>query len=328
MRRILPAVPVLLLLACGGGGGRSGLLEEARELKQAGHFSEALVLYREALTRDSAAYDRDAWLEYGDTALLAYGADRNRSVRQQTLEVLTTLQSDSTLRGGVRLSEMWRRLAWEMIRDRDSLQAFAALESSLVSADMLQVFEEEWLFRGVYASRHLPLVAGLTDSLSMTPGGDELLRSYAERHLVELSRIPLMRTDLRGQVLLAQAFLLPFTDRRTEELEVLTELDRMGGMYPALRERRMRLLLDGASEDIRLGRSALAREKLLEVWDSNFATDRVEAALMLGVMAEESGRPEEALGWYRSACNASPGLGSPAAAEAAARRDSLLFMQT
>lgn len=327
MRRILFAAPLLLLLACGGGGGGSDLLEEARVLKQAGHFSEALVLYREALTREGTIYERDAWLEYADTALLAYGAERSRPVRQQTLEVLTVLQSDSTLRGGARLAEMWRRLAWEMIRDRDSLQAFSALESSLVSTDMVQVFEEEWLFRGVYASRHLSLVAGLTDSLSMTPEGDALLRSSAERHLVELSRIPLMRTDLRGQVLLAEALLLPFTDRRTEELETLTELDRIGGMDPALRERRMRLLLDGASEDIGQGRNALAREKLLEVWDSDFATDRVEAALMLGVMAEESGRPEEALDWYRSACNASPGLGSPAAAEAAARRDSLLFMQ-
>ncbi|HRY62113.1 MAG TPA: hypothetical protein P5266_07910, partial [Candidatus Fermentibacter sp.] len=141
-----------------------------------------------------------------------------------------------------------------------------------------------------------------------------------------LSRIPLMRTDLRSQILGASALLLPFTDRRTEELEVLTELDRMGGIDPALRERRMRLLLSGATEDMAQGRSTLAREKLLEVWDSDFATDRVEAALMLGIMAEESGRAEEALDWYRSACSASPGLGSPAAVEAAARRDSLTFL--
>lgn len=325
MRNILAAASVLIAASCGSGGGPS-VLEEARVLRQAGHFSEALVLYGEALAGDSSQYDRDAWLEYADTALLACGAERSRPVRQQTLEVLTVLQADSVLRGGARLAEMWRRLAWEMLRDRDSLQAYAALDSSLVCPDMVQVFEDEWLFRGVYASRHLSLVAGLPDSLASTPEGDALLDESAESHLVELSRIPLMRTDLRSQILGASALLLPFTDRRTEELEVLTELDRMGGIDPALRERRMRLLLSGATEDIAQGRSALAREKLLEVWDSDFATDRVEAALMLGIMAEESGRAEEALDWYRSACNASPGLGSPAAVEAAARRDSLTFL--
>lgn len=325
MRRIPAAAFLLIAASCGGGGGAS-LLEEARVLRQAGHFSEALVLYGEALSGEGAGYDRDAWLEYADTALLACGAERSRPVRQQTLEVLTVLQADSVLRGGARLAELWRRLAWEMLRDRDSLQAFAALESSLVCPDMVQVFEDEWLFRGVYASRHLSLVAGLPDSLASTPEGDALLDESAERHLVELSRIPLMRTDLRSQILGASALLLPFTDRRIEELEVLTELDRMGGIDPALRERRMRLLLSGATEDMAQGRSTLAREKLLEVWDSDFATDRVEAALMLGIMAEESGRTEEALDWYRSACSASPGLGSPAAVEAAARRDSLTFL--
>ncbi|MDM7993975.1 MAG: hypothetical protein QUS11_11785 [Candidatus Fermentibacter sp.] len=325
MRRIPAAAFLLIAASCGGGGGPS-LLEEARVLRQAGHFSEALVLYGEALSGEGVQYDRDAWLEYADTALLACGAERSRPVRQQTLEVLTVLQADSVLRGGARLAELWRRLAWEMLRDRDSLQAYAALESSLVCPDMIQVFEDEWLFRGVYASRHLSLVAGLPDSLASTPEGDALLDESAERHLVELSRIPLMRTDLRSQILGASALLLPFTDRRTEELEVLTELDRMGGIDPALRERRMRLLLSGATEDMAQGRSTLAREKLLEVWDSDFATDRVEAALMLGIMAEESGRAEEALDWYRSACSASPGLGSPAAVEAAARRDSLTFL--
>lgn len=322
---LLPAL-FLLLLSCGGRDGGSSLVEEARVLKQAGHFTEALTLYREAVSQ-AEGYDQSVWLEYADTALLACGAERSRPVRQQTLEALTVLQCDSTLRGGTRLSEMWRRLAWEMIRDRDSLQAFAALDSALVCADMVQVFEDEWLFRGVYASRHLSLVAGLPDSLAMTPEGDALLSEAAERHLVELSRIPLMRTDLRSQILQASALLLPFTDRRSEELEVLTELDRMGEIEPALRERRMRLLLSGASEDIAQGRHSLAREKLLEVWDSDFSSDRVEAALLLGIMAEESGRSSEALDWYRSACSAAPGLGSPAAAEAAARRDSLMFLQ-
>lgn len=325
MRRILAAASVLIAASCGSGGGPS-ILEEARALRQAGHFSEALLLYGEALSGEGAQYDSDAWLEYADTALLACGAERSRPVRQQALEVLTVLQADSVLRGGARLAELWRRLAWEMLRDRDSLQAYAALDSALVCPDMVGVFEDEWLFRGVYASRHLSLVAGLPDSLASTPEGDALLSASAEAHLVELSRIPLMRTDLRSQILGASALLLPFTDRRTEELEVLTELDRMGGIEPALRERRMRLLLSGATEDIAQGRGTLAREKLLEVWASDFATDRVEAALLLGIMAEESGRTEEALDWYRSACSASPGLGSPAAIEAAARRDSLTFL--
>lgn len=311
---------------CGGPGGNASMVEEARVLRQAGHFTEALTLYREALDGEES-YQQDIWLEYADTALLACGAERSRPLRQQALEALVVLQSDSTLRGGGRLGEMWRRLAWEMIRDRDSLQAYMALESSLVCDDMVQAFEEEWLFRGVYASRHLSLVSGLPDSMAMTPGGDSILEVSAECRLVELSRIPLMRTDLRGAVLLAMALLLPRTDRRAEELEVLTELDRMGGIDPALRERRMRLLISGATDDIEQNRSALAREKLLEVWDSDFASDRVEAALMLGIMAEGSGRTDEALDWYRSACNAAPGLGSPAALQAAARRDSLMFLQ-
>jgi tetratricopeptide (TPR) repeat protein len=302
------------------------MIEEARVLRQAGHFVEALTLYREALDGEGS-YDQETWLEYADTALLACGAERSRPLRQQALEALVVLQSDSTLRGGGRLGEMWRRLAWEMIRDRDSLQAYAALESSLVCSDMVQAFEEEWLFRGVYASRHLSLVSALPDSLAMTPAGDSILAVSAEGSLVELSRIPMMRTDLRDAVLQAKALLLPYTDRRAEELEVLTELDRMGAIDPALRERRMRLLITGASEDIEQGRAALAREKLLEVWDSDYASDRVEAALLLGIMAEGTGRSDEALDWYRSACNAAPGLGSPAALEAAARRDSLMFLQ-
>jgi len=88
----------------------------------------------------------------------------------------------------------------------------------------------------------------------------------------------------------------------------------------------MRLLLSLAGEDISAGRLALAREKLLEVWDSDFSGDRVEAAVLLGGMAEDAGRPDEALDWYRSACSAAPGLNGAAAAIAAAKRDSLLYL--
>lgn len=324
MRRALPALAALLAAGCGGGPADSAL-EEARVLRQAGHFTEALALYEEAI-EDLGEYDREVWLEYADTALLACGAERSRAMRQKALEALTVLQADTTLRGGAALGESWRRLAWEMVRDGDSLQAFAALESSLVCPDMGQVFEEEWLARGAYAARHPALVAGIPDSVSMTPAGDSMLAATAERHLTELSRIPLVRTDLRPEVLLAMALLLPLTDRSQQELDVLTELDRMGSLTPTMRERRMRLLLSGAREDIGSGLDALAREKLLEVWDSDFAGDRVEAALLLGGMAEAAGDPGEALDWYRSACAASPSLTSPAAVEAAARRDSLLFL--
>jgi tetratricopeptide (TPR) repeat protein len=323
--RELPAALLLgLLVSCGGGPDASSL-EEARVLKQAGHFPEALVLFEEAF-RDMDPVPSDLMLEYAETALLACGAERSRAMRQTALEALCTLMRDSTVEKTSTLGEMWRRLGWEMVRDRDSLQAYSAFDSALACDGMEGVFEEEWLVRGAYSSRHLSLVAGLPDSIALSPRGDSMLAASAELHLVELDRIPRMRTDLRPAVLQARALLLPFTDRRAEELDVLTELDRSGGIEPFLRERRIRLLLDLAREDIEQGSTVLAREKLNEVWSSDFAGDRVEAAVMLGEIAERAGRPDEALEWYRSACSAAPSLSTPAAELAAARRDSLMFL--
>ncbi len=323
-RPVVLAAACLALAGCGPGPGGNAL-EEARVLRGAGHFVEALALYEEAIDK-APSYDPELWVEYAETALLASGAERSRTMRQKALEALVVLGADTTMASDGRLGEMWRRLAWDMVRDRDSLQAYSALGNSLDYPGMTGVFEEEWLIRGAYASRHLSQVAGLPDSLALTPAADSILEASAELHLVELSRIPLVRTDLRRQVLEAEALLLPFTDRAVEELEVLTELDRMGGMDPSLRERRMRLLLSAAGSDIGRGDNVMARERLLEVWSSDFSSDRVEAALLLGIMAETAGRPSEALDWYRSACAASPGLASPASQEAAARRDSLMFI--
>jgi tetratricopeptide (TPR) repeat protein len=323
--RGLPAALLLGLLASCGGGPATSTLEEARVLKQAGHFPEALVLYEEAFL-DMDPVPSDLVLEYAETALLACGSERSRAMRQTALEALCTLMRDSTFERTSQLGEMWRRLGWEMVRDRDSLQAYSAFDSALACEGMQGVFEEEWLVRGAFASMHLSLVTGLPDSIAMTPRGDSMLAASAEQHLVELDRIPRMRTDLRPAVLQARALLLPFTDRRTEELDVLTELDRSGGIEPSLRERRIRLLLDLAREDIEAGSTVLAREKLNEVWSSDFAGDRVEAAVLLGEIAERAGRPDEALEWYRSACSAAPSLSTPAAELAAARRDSLMFL--
>jgi tetratricopeptide (TPR) repeat protein len=325
MRRLLllPAI-LFLFLACRGGASETAL-EEARALRQAGHYAEAVALYEEAL-EDPEAVSPEVRLEYAETTLLASGAERSRIFRQKALEALCALQADTAFTGGNQLAELWRRLGWEMARDRDSLQAFAAFDSSLACGGSAALMEEEWLLRGVFASGHLALVAGIPDSIALSPAGDSMLAVSAEQFLLELDRIPLRRTDLRPVVLQARAMLLPFTDRATDELEVLTELDRAGDMDPALRERRMRLLLDLAAADAAAGRLALAREKLLEVWDSDFSGDRVEAAVLLGGMAEDAGRPDEALDWYRSACSTAPGLSSPAAALAAAKRDSLLYL--
>jgi tetratricopeptide (TPR) repeat protein len=324
MRLAAPLALLLLLPACQGGPSESAL-EEARTLLQAGHYAESVALFEEAMEAGDGVAP-ELRLEYAEAALLASGAERSRIFRQKALEALTALQADTSFSDRPRLAELWRRLGWEMARDRDSLQAFSAFDSAIVCGGTSSLMEEEWVLRGTFASRHLALVAGVPDSLALTAAGDSMLASAAEQFLIELDRVPLRRTDLRPAVLQAKALLLPITDRSSEELEVLTELDREGGMDPALRERRMRLLLSLAGEDISAGRLALAREKLLEVWDSDFSGDRVEAAVLLGGMAEDAGRPDEALDWYRSACSAAPGLNSPAAAIAAAKRDSLLYL--
>lgn len=324
MRLAAPLVALLLLPACQEGASES-FLEEARALRQAGHYAESVALYEEAIAA-SGQVSSDLRLEYAEAALLASGAERSRTFRQKALEALNALQADTSFTGRGQLAELWRRLGWEMARDRDSLQAFCAFDSALVCGGSSSLMDEEWVLRGAFSSRHLALVAGIPDSLALTAAGDSMLAMAAEQYLMELDRVPLRRTDLRPEILRARALLLPFTDRASEELEVLTELDREGDIDPALRERRMRLLIGLAAEDISAGRLTLAREKLLEVWDSDFAGDRVEAAVLLGGMAEDAGSPDEALDWYRSACSAAPGLSSPAAAIAAAKRDSLLYL--
>jgi tetratricopeptide (TPR) repeat protein len=322
-KHIAVAVCLLLLAGCGDGPD-ADRLEEARLLYRAGRYSQALMLYQEITT--TGEYDPLVQLEYAETAVLASQAERSRSYRQMALEALTVLDAD---RGDVDpsvIGELWRRLGWEMARDRDSLQAFDVFERALQIEGMDRNFEEEWLLRGTYAGSHLSQVADLPESLFSTPEADSLLAIAAERHLVELDRIPMARTDLRDAVLRARAMLLPHVDRPEEELEVLTELDRRGGIDPGWRHRRMELLLQLAQDDIDRDRISLAREKLLEVWSSDFVGEQVEAAVMLGGMAEDAGDAVEALEWYRSACQVSPGLSSPAAQLAAAKRDSLMYL--
>ena len=325
MTRYIPvAACVLLFAGCGGGGQDGDRLEEARLLYRAGRYSQALMIYQEIA--GSGEYDPWIQLEYAETAVLASQAERSRSYRQVALEALTALDADRGEVDPTVIGELWRRLGWEMARDRDSLQAFDVFERALQIEGMDRNFEEEWLLRGTYAGSHLSQVADLPDSVFGTPAADSLLAITAEKHLVELDRIPMARTDLRDAVLRARAMLLPYVDRPEEELEVLTELDRRGGIDPGWRHRRMDLLLQLAQEDIDQNRMSLAREKLLEVWNSDFVGEQVEAAVMLGGMAEAADDAVEALDWYRRACQISPGLSSPAAQLAAAKRDSLLYL--
>ena len=168
-------------------------------------------------------------------------------------------------------------------------------------------------------------MVSVPDSLVGSPASDSLLAVAAESYLVELDRIPLARTDLRASLLRASLGLYPFTGRRTEELAALTELDRLGGIEPGDRLRRIQLLLDAASEDLEMNRLAMAREKLIEVWGTDFSGERIEAACMLGLMSEQAGDPTEALVWYRRACAIAPGATTPAALIAQAKRDSLTY---
>jgi tetratricopeptide (TPR) repeat protein len=327
MRSVLPALPALLLLlaACGDGQPESSALEEARLLRQAGEYTHSLMRYEEALQdRDSVPELR---LEYAETAVLASQAERGRMFRQKAKEALLSLEeapdaTDSTVR-----AELWRRLGWEMARDRDSLQAYRAFDMAMRLSDQVaRTFEEEWLLRGAYAGSHTGYVSGTPDSILGTDRADSMLAASAESHLLELGRISRTRTDLRVRILRARAKLLPYTDRRDEELSVLTELDRMGEIGPANRQRRMDLLLELARKDMEAGRPVLAREKLLEVWSSDFVGEQVEAAVLLGELAASAGDTGDALTWYRRACNASPALSTHWSQVAASRRDSLLYL--
>jgi tetratricopeptide (TPR) repeat protein len=332
VRKVLYGIVVLLTAmsaGCGAGGVDENIREQADVLFNAGRYSQALSLY-EDLTGSAGEYDWELQYRLAETAVLACQAARNRNYRQRAgtaLGVLSRSPGDCELSA---IGHLWRRLGWEMVRDNDSLQAYDAFGMAIsVAPDLDQVFEEEWLVRGRYASSHLASVVEIVDSLAGTPAEDSVLRYAAELHIVELDRIPLVRTDLRGEMLFARARLLQYTTGRDEdELTVLTELDRMGLLDSSRRQRRMTILLQLAEHDTEQGDTGIARERLLEVWNSSFTGARVRAALQLGVMAEGAENAVDALMWYNRACQIAPGLSSAASMEAAARRDSLRYIAT
>ena len=297
-------------------------LDEARLLRQSGRYVQSVMLFEELVTRGDS--QPGLLLEFAETAVLAAQAERSSLYRQKAREAVLILSEHPGDNDPREIGELWRRLAWEMVRNADSLQAFQCFEHAL-DYNIQEIFEEEWLFRGVYAGDHLEMLSDISDSIIGHPASDSLLSIAAEIYLVELERISRSRTDLRENILKARAALLPYTSRISEELDVLTELDRLGGIQPEERQRRIHLLLDSAEDDIGSGRGILAREKLLEVWNSNFSGERIQAAYMLGLMEEENNSLESALQWYRRACSVSPGSSSLAAGLAAARRDSLMY---
>jgi tetratricopeptide (TPR) repeat protein len=323
------AVVAILYSGCGTGGGDEGLREQADVLFTAGRYAQALSLY-EDLAATAEHYQWQLQYRLAETAVLASQAERNRNYRQRARTALDTLSMNPGECELSAIGHLWRRLGWEMVRDNDSLQAYDAFGMAIeIAPDLNQVFEEEWLLRGKYASVHLASVAHIPDSLTGTTAEDSILRYAAELHIVELDRIPLVRTDLRGDMLFARARLLQYTTGREEdELDVLTELDRMGLLNSSNRQRRMDILLQLAEQDAFQGDSGIARERLLEVWNSSFTGARVQAALQLGIMAEGAGNNTDALMWYNRACQISPGLSSAASMDAAARRDSLRYIGT
>lgn len=313
---------IYLSAGCGGGETSGNSAEEARLLRESGNYVQAVMLFEEAVAHGDS--QPELLLDYAETAVLAAQSERSTLYRQKA-KVAVTLLSDNPGEINQReIGELWRRLAWEMARNSDSLQAFNCFENAL-NFEIQDIFESEWLFRGVFAGNHLELLATIPDTIASSDAADSILTITAEIFLVELDRIPRSRTDLREDILRAKAALLPYTSRTEQELAVLTELDRLGGIQPDARLRRIHLLLDAAQEDITENRRTLAREKLLEVWDSNFSGERIESAYMLGLMEEGSGNIESALQWYRRACSVSPGSSSQAAVLAAARRDSLTY---
>ncbi|MCD4775448.1 MAG: hypothetical protein K8S15_05270 [Candidatus Aegiribacteria sp.] len=312
----------LFTAGCGGGKSSVDTLGEARLLRQSGNYVQAVMLFEETVARGDS--QPEVLLDYAETAVLAAQSERNTLYRQKALEAIVLLSDNIGDVNPREIGELWRRLAWEMARNSDSLQAFQCFENAL-NFDVQDIFESEWLFRGIYAGSHIERLAAIPDSLLGSSAADSILTYTAEVFLVELDRIPRSRTDLREDILRAKAALLPFTLRMEEELAVLTELDRLGGIQPDARLRRINLLLNAAKEDIAENREIVARERLLEVWNSNFSGERVQSAYMLGLMEEDDGNIESALQWYRRACNVSPGSSSQAALLAAARRDSLTY---
>lgn len=317
----------LLLLACGSGKIDEDMLDEANVLFEGGRYAQALPLYEE-ICADTSCYDPLVQYRLAETAVLASQAERNRNYRQRARVALDYLSRNPGGCDSLSIGQLWRRLGWEMVRDNDSLQAYDAFGRAYEMApDLIQVFEEEWLIRGRFAASHLAAVAGISDTLSDAGSRDSLLALSAEAHIVELDRIPRVRTDLRGDVLFAKADLFYYTSGREEdELLALTELDRMGLLSPSRRQRRMEVLLLLSGRDMETGDIPLARERLLEVWGSSFTGVRVEAAYRMGLLEEETGDPIEALFWYNRACSTAPGLSSSAAIGAAARRDSLRYL--
>ena len=330
MRIILYAsLLTLIVLACGPDSFNEDSREQADILYNAGRYSQALSLYEE-LSNSSEEYDCELQYRLAETAVLASQADRNRNHRQRAKTALDYLSLNPGDCDSLAIGHLWRRLGWEMVRDNDSLPAYNAFGRAIeIAPDLNQVFEEEWLLRGKYASGHLASVVFIADSISGTYSEDSILRYAAELHIVELDRIPLVRTDLRGEVLFSRARLLRYTSgREDDELFVLTELDRMGLLNSSHRQRRMDILLLLAEQDAAEDDTALARERLMEVWNSSFTGARVQAALQMGLMSEAAGNPVDALMWYNRACQAAPGLSSSASMAAAARRDSLRYIVT
>ncbi len=315
---------LLILLSAGCGVGETGddTVEEARLLRQSGNYVQAVMLFEEAVARGDS--QPELLLDYAFTAVLAAQSERNTLYRQKARVAVTLLSENYGDINPIEIGELWRRLAWEMARNSDSLQAFYCFENAL-NYDIQDTFESEWLFRGVYAGNHLELLSAIPDTLAGSAAADSIFAITAEIFLVELDRIPRSRTDLREEILRAKASLLPYTSRIEQELAVLTELDRLGGIQPDARLRRIHLLIEAAESDIAENRRTLAREKLLEVWGSNFSGERIESAYMLGLLEEGNGNIGSALQWYRRACGVSPGSSSQAAVLAAARRDSLTY---
>ena len=318
-----------LVLACGQGSFNDDSREQADILYNAGRYSQALSLYEE-LSSTAEEYDCELQYRLAETAVLASQAERNRNHRQRAKTALDYLTLNPGDCDSLAIGHLWRRIGWEMVRDNDSLPAYYAFGRAIeIAPDLNQVFEEEWLLRGRYASIHLASVVSMADSISGTHAEDSILRYAAELHIVELDRIPLVRSDLRGDVLFSRARLLRYTNgRENDELVVLTELDRMGLLNSSERQRRMDILLLLAEQDAAQNDIALARERLMEVWNSSFTGARVQAALQMGLMSEAAGNPLDALMWYNRACQAAPGLSSSASMTAAARRDSLRYIVT
>jgi len=317
---VLAASLAVLAVSCGSPS--DDALEEARLLRRSGNYTHATAMYEQVLAQGDSS--SEVLMEYADAALLSAQSERTSSSRQKALQALVLLNGGYGDADPRSVGELWRRLGWEMARNGDSLQAFSCFDSSL-ALGLQDLFEEEWLLRGSYAGGHLQMLETPPESLAGTPASDSILALAAESYLVELDRIPLARTDLREAILRARLGLLPYTGRHAEELAALTELDRLGGIDPGDRLRRIQLLLDAASEDLEYGRTATAREKLMEVWGTEFSGERTEAACMLGLMAEDAGDPEDALMWYRRACAVAPGATTPAAVLAEAKRDSLTY---